>query len=95
MYHAIRESYPDLPIILLSRPKFCPNAEDRERFAVIKATYDRAKANRDERIYFLDGTTLMAYAKNDGTVDGTHPNDLGFASMARAVGDVLERVLLH
>jgi hypothetical protein len=35
----------------------------------------------------------MALAEHDGTVDGCHPNDLGFASMAKAVGEILEKVL--
>ena len=28
-----------------------------------------------------------------GTVDGTHPTDSGFFSMAKAVGDVFEEIL--
>ena len=28
-----------------------------------------------------------------GTVDDCHPTDFGFASMAQAVGDVLEKIL--
>ena len=35
----------------------------------------------------------MQLAGDNGTVDGTHPNDLGFASMAQAIGDVLEKIL--
>ena len=27
---------------------------------------------------------------NDGTVDGTHPTDLGFWSMAKVLGDFIE-----
>lgn len=34
----------------------------------------------------------MQMAGNEGTVDNCHPNDLGFASMAVAVGDVLETI---
>ena len=30
----------------------------------------------------------------EGTVDGTHPNDFGFASIAKALGDLLEEELL-
>lgn len=32
-------------------------------------------------------------AGGEGTVDDTHPNDLGFASMAEAVGAVFEKIL--
>lgn len=94
MFRMIRESQPDLPIIILSKPRFCLTKDDMDRLDVIKATYDHAKANGDEHVYLIDGPDLMHLAKNDGTVDGTHPNDLGFASIAKAVGDVLDAVLL-
>ena len=35
----------------------------------------------------------MEIAKDDGTVDGCHPNDLGFFSIAGALKKVLEKVL--
>lgn len=93
MYLTIRNANPDLPIVLMSRPKFSLCADDKLRFDIIKKTYDNAKANGDTNIYLIDGSTLMAMAKDDGTVDDCHPNDLGFASMAKAVGDLLEKIL--
>jgi len=89
MYDIIRKANPDLPIIIMTRPTYEPNIST---FAVIKETYEKAKANGDN-VYYLDGTELMAVAKNDGTVDGCHPNDLGFYSMAKALGDVLKGIL--
>ena len=47
----------------------------------------------DKNVYFIDGPTLMDLAKNDGTVDGDHPNDLGFYSMANAIMEILRTVL--
>lgn len=89
MYKIIREANPDLPIIMLGAPKY---DYPKDRFAVIKATYDNAKA-RGENVYLLNGKQLMELAGYDGTVDYCHPNDLGFVSMAKAVGDVLEEIL--
>jgi lysophospholipase L1-like esterase len=60
---------------------------------VIYATYEKAKARGDNNVYFIDGETLFAICKKDGTVDGTHPNDLGFYSMAEAIAPVLEQIL--
>ena len=34
----------------------------------------------------------MALCGNDGNVDGCHPNDLGFFSMAQAIIKVLEKI---
>ncbi len=93
MYHVIREANPDLPIVLMSRPKFCLSDDEKLRFAIIKKTYEDAKAAGDTNIYLIDGATLMALAKDEGTVDDCHPNDLGFASMAKAVGDLLEKII--
>ena len=56
------------------------------------ATYQHAKDNGDENVYFIDGPTLMAIAKDGGSVDGTHPTDLGYYSMAQAVGTVFEKI---
>lgn len=89
MYDIIRKANPDLPIIIMTKPTYFP---DVRAYTVIKETYEIAKANGDN-VYYLDGPMLMALAGNDGTVDGCHPNDLGFYSMAKAVGDVLEGIL--
>ena len=41
-------------------------------------------------MYFIDGKDLMELCGNEGTVDGTHPTDYGFASMAKVLGDLME-----
>ena len=93
MFLTVRQANPALPIILMSRPKFCLDTVERKRYEIIKATYDGAKARGDNNVYLIDGRTLMEFAGNEGTVDNCHPTDLGFASMAKAVGDVLEKIL--
>lgn len=85
MFLTIRESNPELPIVILSRPKYRLNEEEKQRLAVIRKTYTEAIAAGDQNTYLIDGPTLMTFAKNDGTVDGSHPNDLGFYSMAKVL----------
>ena len=92
MFKIIREANPDLPIIVLSRPKYHTGWYENKCREIIEATCKNARAAGDENVYFIGGKALMAMAGNDGTVDDCHPNDLGFASMAKAVGDVLENV---
>ena len=89
-FQTIRKAHPQLPIIMMARPLYNPGPDAQARFAVIQKTYENAKNAGDENVYLLDGPTLMALAGDDGRVDGAHPNDLGFGSMAKAVGDVLE-----
>lgn len=93
MFKIIRAANPDLPIIFLTAPIFYPNQNWSERTEIIRTTYQNAMDAGDKNVYFIDGPTLMALAQNEGTVDNCHPNDLGFASMAKAVGDVLETIL--
>ena len=93
MYETIRAAKPDLPILILPRPKYHLNELDQRRFEIVYNTYLAALARGDKNVYFLDGKKLMEVVKDNGTVDGTHPSDSGFFSMACAVGDVFEKIL--
>ena len=72
---------------ILTKDSFLTD-EEKERFEIIEKTYLNALKKGDKNVYLIDGKALMKEAENDGTVDGCHPNDLGFYSMAKAVGDV-------
>lgn len=93
MFQTIRNRNPDLPILILSRPRYRLTEGEQQRLEVIRRTFDNAKAAGDQKVWFVDGPSLMAMAENEGTVDGTHPNDLGFASMARCLEPVFENIL--
>lgn len=92
MFQTVRKAHPYIPVIMMARPRYHPNEDALARLAVIQKNYDNAKRAGDENVYLLDGPTLMAMAGDDGLVDGAHPNDLGFGSMAKAVGDVMEEI---
>ena len=94
MFNLIRERNPELPIIIVSAPvpKTTPNWD--KRFEVIKKTYDNAVNKGDKNVYLIDGRTIMhPLAGDSGTVDGCHPNDLGFYCMAQKIGDVIGKIL--
>ena len=93
MFNAIRTAHPDLPVVMMSRPTYYLTDKEEARLAIIKKTYQNAKDKGDTNVYLIEGRELMAMAGNDGTVDGVHPTDLGFMSMANALGDVLEKIL--
>ena len=93
MFMKIRQKNPELPIVILSRPKFTLTQEEKERLEIIRKTYVDAVSSGDKNVFLIDGATLMKYAKNDGTVDGCHPNDLGFYSMAKALIPTLKSIL--
>lgn len=87
-FKRIREAQPDLPIIIMTRPfkQKCPDA----RVDVIRKTYENAKQAGDENVYFIHGAELYRICGGEGTVDGTHPTDFGFYSMAKTVYEVLK-----
>ncbi|MGI6356816.1 MAG: hypothetical protein GX937_11040 [Lentisphaerae bacterium] len=94
-FRYIRERKPELPIVLVSRPDVDLNPVDsNRRKAIIRRTYDEALAAGDCRVYFVDGLLLFGSVDRDAcTVDGCHPNDLGFYRMAQAITPVVEKAL--
>ena len=92
-FKTIREAHPTLPIIIMPRPKIKLSDMEKKRRSIIMKTYENAKAAGDENVYFIDGCELMALAGDEGTVDGTHPTDLGFFSMAKRMIEVLSKII--
>ena len=97
LYEAIRAAHPDIPYIMISKPDFKDGEygnEDTARRAVIMESYLRALETGDRQVYFIDGVSFFAGPHADScTVDGAHPNDLGFYRMAQGIEPVLRRVL--
>ena len=92
-YKTVRNAHPDIPIIMMSRPKYYLTEKEELRKAVIEETYKKA-LSAGEDVYFIPGNTLMNdFVKDNGTVDGTHPNDAGFSSMASVIEPVLKKAL--
>jgi len=94
-YQRIRRQQPTLPILLVGRPDFYMHKQDdSQRRDVILTTYRNALQNGDSNVYFLDGHSLFEGDERDAcTVDGKHPNDLGFHRMASVIGSVIGTLL--
>lgn len=94
MFNIIRKAHPEIPIIIMSRPKLKLSADEVSRKAIIYDTYEAAKNGGDENVYFVPGDEIFKIHGGDGcTVDGCHPNDLGFMCMADALSGVLNVIL--
>ena len=91
MFKAIRKKNPLLPVIMMSRPKHFLTDDERIRRSIIETTYRNAVLSGDKNVYFIDGEALTELCKDSGTVDNCHPTDFGFASMAKALTDVIGR----
>ncbi|MBQ1272456.1 MAG: hypothetical protein IIY12_03035 [Clostridia bacterium] len=95
LYRTVREKNPNLPILFLSEPQIIldPKAMG-PRMEIIRSTYETAKAEGDELVWFLPGDKIYEGAHWDTcTVDGCHPNDLGFYRMAMAMEPYLKEML--
>ena len=83
-YKKVREAHPDMPVIMMTRPKFHITPEEEERKAIVKATYEKAIAEGDKKVYFVDGAELLDKDMIEfSLVDNCHPNDIGFFGMAK------------
>jgi lysophospholipase L1-like esterase len=51
------------------------------------------RADGDQNVHFLDGARLLGQDWEECTVDGTHPNDLGFMRMAERLTPALKALL--
>lgn len=96
-FKAVRAARPELPVVFMTKPDFDGNkAENAVRRDIVKATYENAKASGDKLVWFVDGES---YFGNDNrsicTVEGCHPNDLGFMRMAKAVYPVIKQALAN
>ncbi len=83
LFDRVRQSHPDLPIILASAPDL---PFDPPKFAarreVVLDTYRKAVVAGDQNVYFVDGATVLGDDWDNCLTDGVHPNDLGQYRMA-------------
>ena len=95
LFKSVRANHPDLPIVIMTRPKYRKKLSDAEfkRIDIAKRTYDNAVASGDKNVYFIPGYELMEFAGEDGCVDFTHPTDYGFFSMAKRLSEELDKIL--
>lgn len=86
----ILEEKPNLPVVMMSKPSAKLSPTDSKRRDFIKKNCEELK-NQGYNTVFIDGETL--FSKEIGeccTVDGIHPNDLGFYCMAKRLYPILK-----
>ena len=91
-FKIIREKNPQLPVIMITKPNSAPTTAARKE--IIRRTYQNALAAGDKNVYFIDGESLFGTTDRDAcSVDGVHPNDIGFLRMADNIEPVLRQAL--
>ena len=88
------EKNKNTPIVIISKPGEYIVKDRVERATVIKNTYLKALSEGDKNVYFIDGINLFPDKVRDHcTVDGIHPNDLGFYYMAEKIYEVIKNLI--
>lgn len=98
LYETVRRKNPDTPIVVMTMPTIDGYQNEpwhRARREEIIKSFEKAKALGDENVYFVDLYGCFGALTNGecGTVDGIHPDSLGFLRMAERVYPVLKRLL--
>ncbi len=94
-FKIVRAAHPQIPVLMMSKPDVDKaGVQAEERRDVIEQTYLNAKNAGDDKVWFLDGGKFFGtMGRAECTVDGTHPNALGFMRMAENVYPVLKEML--
>ena len=94
-YRTLRAAHPDTPVILVENVAYtdAPFVESRrskytQANGHLRTFYEKLKAEGDRHVYYVPAPALLG-DDAEGTVDGTHPTDLGFLRMADTVGAAL------
>ena len=97
----LRKSRPQTPILFVEDRnyssallKMSNKKTNQNNRSELRRAYYRLKQSGMKNLYYLPGNKLLDDdADNYGTVDGSHPTDLGFLRQAKAFKPMLESIL--
>ncbi|MGB0582082.1 MAG: SGNH/GDSL hydrolase family protein [Limisphaerales bacterium] len=94
----LREKRPDTPILLVEDRNYSDShliSAKRKRNetsqAALKTAYENLKEAGVKKLYYLEGKNMLG-DDHDGTVDSSHPNDLGFWRQANHFEKALHQI---
>lgn len=95
----LRERHPTTPILLVEDRNYSNNfliernhQRNQTNQAALKSAFEQLQAEGTAHLHYLEGENLLG-ADNEGTVDASHPTDLGFYRQALAFRDALAPLL--
>lgn len=95
----LREARPNTPMVLVENIEYTDGdfvESRRARFtganSRLKEIYERLTKSGQRKVFYVRAAKLIG-GDGEGTVDGTHPTDLGFFRMADAIEPALRRAL--
>ena len=97
----LRKAHPTMPIVLVenilyTNGEVVPSRGElaRGKNSALRAIYEKLKGEGDANLHYVPGTNLLG-SDGEGTVDGTHPTDLGFLRMADEIAPAIVRHLTN
>ena len=97
--HTLRKAHPETPILLVEDRSYAGSflvtsrrKNNFDRRAELRKAYNRLKEAGVKNLYYLPGDKLIGN-DDEGTVDGSHPTDLGFMRQAKVFYEALEPIL--
>lgn len=95
----LRAAHPEVPIVLVEDRNYTDSylieskrTRNESSQAALRAAFERLKAAGDENLYYIEGADLLG-DDSEGTVDSSHPTDLGFYRQSEAMARVLRPIL--
>ncbi len=95
----LRKAHPQTPILLVEDRSYADSflvtakrERNRSSRAALRKVYEELKAAGEKHLYYLKGEQLLG-DDNEGTVDSSHPTDLGFMRQANAFAVILGPIL--
>ena len=95
----LREAHPDVPILLVEDRSYTDSfllTGKRQRNlssrAALKEEYEKLLADGVKGVHYLEGENLIGL-DGEGTVDSSHPTDLGFWRQADAFEAAIRPIL--
>jgi hypothetical protein len=98
-FEILRKAHPQTPILLVEDRSYSDSflvTGKRERNLAsrkaLRQMYEELKSGGEKQLFYLEGEKLLG-DDNEGTVDGSHPTDLGFVRQADAFEAALRPIL--
>jgi aryl-phospho-beta-D-glucosidase BglC (GH1 family) len=95
----LRRAHPQTPIVLVEDRRYPDgflvtqkSKSNDANHAALRTAFQRLKKSGVKKLYYLPGDSLLG-EDGEGTVDGSHPTDLGFLRQAEALAKVLRPLL--
>ena len=94
----LRNKYPLVPIIIISKiPMYLEFHDDdyiKNEKKIRSYQKNYVKKAKDDNLYYIDGAKVLGKTNiSEKTVDGCHPTDYGFMSMAECLYPIIKKIL--